>query len=163
MSAQAKNFFNPYENWAQNFNQFSKLMPNLGDMNSYKDQASRNVEAATAANQIAVEGAQAITRRAVEVMQQSAQNSMECFREACSSRSPEDAQRAQAEFCNQMVQAACNNAREIAEMASKASMEIVDICNRRLAEAAQEWSECAKAYSPQQQQQSQRQQSANKK
>ena len=161
MSAQAKNFFNPYENWAQNFNQFSKMMPNMGDMNSYKDQTSRNVEAATAANQIAIEGMQAMTRRMVEIIQQNAQNSLECFREACSSRSPEEAQRTQAEYCNQIVQTSCNNAREIAEMASKASMEIVDICNRRLAEAAQEWSQCTKAYNPQGARQ--QSQSANKK
>ncbi|MFI4983624.1 MAG: phasin family protein [Rickettsiales bacterium] len=149
MSAQARNFNNPFESWTQNMNQFSKMMPNMGDMSSYKDQASRNVEAATAANQIAVEGMQAMTRRIVEVAQQNAQNSMECFREACSSRSPEDAQRTQADFYTQMVQAACNNAREMAEMASKASMEIVDICNRRIAEAAQEFSQAGRSCSSQ--------------
>lgn len=160
MSAQARNFNNPYESWTQNLNQFSKMMPNMGDMSSYKDQASKNVEAATAANQVAVEGMQAMARRMVEVMQQNAQNSMECFREACSSTSPQDAQKAQADFCNQMIQATCSNAREMAEMASKASMEIVDICNRRLSETAQEWSQAAKGCSTQAPKQAQ---SANKK
>jgi phasin family protein len=133
-----KSFSNPFENWGDNMKQ-------AWDWGRVREQANRNMQAMASANQVAVEGMQAISRRAAETMQKNAQNGMECFRDACSSRSVEDAQRLQASFWSDFMQSCCSNAREATEVASRATMEIVDICNRSVSDNVGEWTKASRA------------------
>jgi phasin family protein len=135
---------NPFFKFFQAQGQQAPKMPDMGRM---RDQASRNVEAMTQASQVVAEGMQAISRRTAEVMQRAAQNSMECFRDACSSKSVEDAQRIQSAFVSDMMHTCSGNAREITEMASKATMELVDICNKSLSDTVCEMTSCTSQHS----------------
>ncbi len=146
-----KNPFNMFENMGQQmpfFNVFENLgqqapkMPQMPDMTRMREQAAKNLEAMATANQIAAEGMQAIARRTAEIMQRTAQNGMECFRDACSSKTVEEAQRIQSSFVSDMMHTCTGNAREVTEMASKAAMEIVDICNKSMSDTVCEFSNC---------------------
>ncbi len=135
---------NPFFKMFQGQGQQAPKMPDMGRM---REQATRSMEAMTQASQVAAEGWQAMARRTAEVMQRTAQNSMECFRDACSSKSMEDAQRIQSSFVSEMMHNCCGNAREVTEMASKAAMEIVDICNKNMSDAVCEWTNCTTQHS----------------
>jgi phasin family protein len=151
-----KNPFNMFENMGQQmpfFNVFENMgqqapkMPQMPDMGRMREQATKNMEAMTQANQIAAEGMQAIARRTAEIMQRATQNGMECFRDACSSKSVEDAQRIQSAFVSDMMHTCSGNVREVTEMASKAAMEIVDVCNKSISDTVCEFSNCTTQHS----------------
>jgi phasin family protein len=121
-------------------NYFSNLMSNFqpAEFNAFKSLSSKNMEACTAANQVVLEGMQAIARRQAEVIQQSAQRSFECFKRCASSPTPEELQRAHSELMHEVVENVSNNVREMMEMSSKAALEFFDICNKRAAEITTE-------------------------
>lgn len=127
-------FMNPFENMDfSSFNSFS-------DWNRMRDQFSKNIEAATSANQVALDCMRESARRSAEAMQKAAQHTYECMKDAASCKTPEDAQNRQADFVNSMIKSSFSNAEEMTKMASRAATEIVEICNRRMQEVAQEMS-----------------------
>lgn len=135
MAQQKQNpFMNPFEN--MDFSSFTSG----ADFNRMKDQFSRNVEAVTNANQVALDCMRESARRSAEAMQKAAQHTFECMKDAASIRTPEDAQNRQSDYMNSMIKSSFSNAKEMTEMASRAATEIVEICNRRMQEVAQEMS-----------------------
>lgn len=127
-------FMNPFENMDfSSFNSFS-------DWNRMRDQFSKNVEAVTSANQVALDCMRESARRSAEAMQKAAQHTYECMKDAASCKTPEDAQNRQADFVNSMIKSSFSNAEEMTKMASRAATEIVEICNRRMQEVVQEMS-----------------------
>ncbi len=125
-------------NW-NNWNQF----PNQWfDFNNVRNATSKNMKAFSDANQVMVEGLQAIARRTGDVLQQNAQHSMECLKETWGCKSLPEAQSRQQNLCNTLTQNCFNNAKEVTEIASKATVEVVDICNRRASEATEELANC---------------------
>lgn len=127
-------FMNPFEN--MDFSSWNSF----ADWNRMRDQFSRNIEAATTANQVALDCMRESARRSAEVMQKAAQHTYECWKDAAACRTPEDAQNRQADFMNSMIKSSFSNAKEMTEMASRAATEIVEICNRRMQEVAQDMS-----------------------
>lgn len=125
-----KSFFNPFENFAN--------MPNFMDFGNLRQQYSKNIEALTHANQVALEFSKDAARRAAEVMQKSAQQMYECSREAMSGKSLEEAQNKQANMMLEVMNDAFNHAKESADISSKAAKEILDTCNKRLSEVISE-------------------------
>jgi phasin family protein len=104
----------------------------------------KHIEAATAANQVAIECIQAVTRRQAEIVRQSLQEVAKVAREAWDPANPEKAALRQTEFAKQAFERAISNAREIAEMVAKSNREAFDIVNKRVAENLDEVREVLK-------------------
>ena len=138
---------NNWNNWNNNWNNgnwadWGKTASAWLDYNGVRRSASRNLEALTAANQVCLESWQAISRRAAEALQYNAQQAYNCAREACNSTTPQEAQNKHAHCLTSMVQNLCDNAKEATQIASKASMEVVELMNRRAEESTHEWANC---------------------
>jgi len=130
--------------WSNNWNNHNwNQLPNQWfDLNNVRNTTSKNMKAFSDASQVMLEGWQAITRRTGDVLQQNAQHSMECLKETCGYKSLPEAQNRQATLYNTLTQNYFNNAKEVTEIASKATVEVVDICNRRTSEATEELATC---------------------
>jgi phasin family protein len=126
-------------NWANwNWNSWTNMFQNPVDLNKLRNTTSKNIEAVSAANQVALESLQTISRKTAETIQQNARQSVECCREACNSKNPNEAYSRQADYFNNFLQNCFNNSKEVAEIASKAAAEVIEICNNRMNEATRE-------------------------
>jgi phasin family protein len=115
------------------------------DMNQLFTMQRRNVEAFTAANQMMMESAQAITKRQTEMIRDTVEQFLKTTKDIMTSSSPETNTARQTEYAKSMYENAISSAREISEMATKSSMEAFDMLNRRAAESVEEISSFAKA------------------
>jgi phasin family protein len=105
----------------------------------------KNLEAFTQANQLAVEGVQAVARRQVEIARQAIDEFSAIVRDlAVPSASPEDRIAKQAEFSKQAIEKGLANARELTEMVTKANTEAFNVINKRVTESFDEVREFAK-------------------
>jgi hypothetical protein len=129
-SQSKKNFFNPFENMGS--------MPNFMDFATMRQEFSKNIEAWTAANQVALDLGKESARRAVEIMQKNAQSVYDSSKEAASCKNFSDAQHQQMHMISDIMQNAFSQARESADIFSKATKEILDVCNKRVSEALNE-------------------------
>lgn len=98
----------------------------------------RNIEVFTAANRVAIEGAQAVARRHMEILQQSVAEMSEGMAALSSAGAPQERAAKQAELLRRAYERAVNNARELGEMIQRSNGEAVDILNRRFMEAMDE-------------------------
>jgi phasin family protein len=99
----------------------------------------RNIEALTQANQVALEGAQAVLRRQFEIGRQTADEVWVILRDAAQpNASAEDRIAKQAEYSKQAIERGLANAREIAELVTKASTEAFDVITKRVTESLAE-------------------------
>lgn len=118
--------------------------PNF-DMNKLFSMQRRNIEAFTAANQMMIESAQAITKRQTEMVRDTVEQFLKTSKDLMTSTSPETNTARQTEYAKSMYENAISSAREISEMATKSGMEAFDMLNRRAAESVEEISSFAKA------------------
>jgi phasin family protein len=107
-------------------------MPAL-DVESVVATQRKNIEAFTQANQLAVEGFQAIARRQVEIAKQAFEEFQSALRELTQPGSPEHA-----------LEKGVANAREIAEIVTKANSEAMAVLNKRVSETLDEVRDFAK-------------------
>lgn len=98
----------------------------------------RNVEALTQANQLAVEGMQAIARRQSEILRQTMEEASRSMRDLFEQGPPEDKLAKQTELAKVAMEKALANMRELAEMVSKSNREAFDVINRRVTESLDE-------------------------
>ncbi len=114
-------------------------MPGMPDMQAMMDAQRRNIEALSQANKLAMEGAQAIARRNMEIMQQS-MSDMASAMQAMMSADGAPAERAakQAEMVKSAYERAMGNMREIAELIQRSNGEALDVLNKRFSEAMEE-------------------------
>jgi phasin family protein len=103
----------------------------------------KNIEALTQANQLAVEGVQAVARRQVEIARQAMEEFSAMIRDLAQPVSPEDRIAKQAEFSKQALEKGLTNARELTEMVAKANTEAFNVINKRLTESLDEVREYA--------------------
>lgn len=134
MSNNPADFFKSF----QNFN-----TPSV-DMNELINIGRRNMEAASAANQALIEGAQAINKRSAEVMQNNIEKCISASRDVLGSKTPETNAAKQSEVSKEIFETCVSSTREISEMASKSAFEAFDVINKRCAEAMEETSNIAK-------------------
>jgi phasin family protein len=114
-------------------------MPALPDVESFAAAQRRNFEALSAANRIALEGAQAVARRHMEILQQSMSELTEAVRNASATTgTPQEKATSQAEMMKATYGRAVSNMQEIAELIQKSNGEAVSLLNRRFAEAMDE-------------------------
>ncbi len=98
----------------------------------------RNLEALTAANQLAVQGFQAVTKRQAEILKQTLEQTSQAMREVMAAGSPEDKAARQTELAKEAFERAIANMRELAEMVSKAQTEANEVITKRVTESLDE-------------------------
>lgn len=113
-------------------------LPAMPDMQALSDSTRRNVEALTAANRVALEGAQAFTRRHMEIMQQAMSEMSEGITALSSADAPQAKAAKQAELVKQGYQRAVTNMQELSELIQRSNAEALNLLNRRFAEAMDE-------------------------
>jgi len=105
----------------------------------------KNIEALTQANQLAVEGAQALMRRQVEITRQAMEDFSAMFRDFVQPNgSPEDRFAKQAEYSKHAIEKSLSNAKELTELVTKANTEAFNVINKRVTESLDEVRDFAK-------------------
>jgi phasin family protein len=113
-------------------------MPGLPDATALMEAHKRNIEVMSAANRIALEGAQAVAKRHMEIMQQTMAELSETLRGLTSTESPQDKAAKQTELLKQAYERAVANTKELADMIQHANGEALALLNKRFVEAMEE-------------------------
>ena len=108
------------------------------DTEALLDSQRKNIEAVSAANRIAFEGAQALTQRQVELMRQLMEGSAAVVQQLTAAGKPEDKLAEQADLLKQTYAQSVANIRELTEMGAKSNGEAVEVLNRRVTEGLEE-------------------------
>lgn len=98
----------------------------------------RNIEAVTAANQLAVEGVQAVLRRQAEILRLTVEETSSLVSEILAAGSPEEKVSKQAELVKGAFEKALAHLKELSEMVAKSNGEAADILNKRVSEGLDE-------------------------
>ncbi len=99
----------------------------------------KNLEALKQANQLAVEGLQAVAKRQAEILRQTMEEAGNAVREMMAVGSPEEKVARQTEITKDAFQTAIANMRELAEMVVKSNTSAFDVMNQRVAESLDEF------------------------
>lgn len=123
--------------------EFTKLfqgmkMPGMEGMEPFLMAQRRNMEVLSAANKVALEGAQAVAKRHMEIMQQTMAEMTESMRQMTSPESPQARAARQAELLKTNYERAVAHIRELADLIQKSNGEAVEMLNKRFAEALDE-------------------------
>ncbi|PIR37119.1 MAG: phasin [Alphaproteobacteria bacterium CG11_big_fil_rev_8_21_14_0_20_39_49] len=108
------------------------------DWDSVVNAGRQNAKAWSDAAKAASEGIQAIARRQAEVAQKSVEEFSKFFKDASSTKSPEEGIAKQVEFTKCSLESAIKNCNEISEIASKSNKEASDIISKRISNALSE-------------------------
>jgi phasin family protein len=104
----------------------------------------RNIEALSQANQLAVEGMQAVAKRQIEVARQAIEDVSTLLRDLAQPASAEDRIAKNTEYAKQMLEKSINHGREITLLATKAGSEAADVLRKRASEGLDEFRDLAK-------------------
>jgi phasin family protein len=113
-------------------------LPFMPDMQALVAAQRRNIEALIAANKVALEGAQAVARRNLEIMQQTMVELAESTQAMASPEAPQAKAAKQAEMVKKTYEQAVTNMKELGEMIQHTNAEAVEVLNKRFAEAMDE-------------------------
>ncbi len=117
----------------------SMKMPSMPDFQAFAEAQKRNLDALTTANKLAMEGAQAVAKRNMEIMQQAMGEMSQAVQKLASADgTAQDKAAHQAEMLKSSYERAVANMQEIAELIQKANGEAVGVLNRRFSEALEE-------------------------
>jgi len=118
---------------------FSEMkLPAMPDMEAFLAANRRNIETFTAANRVAMEGAQAVARRNVEIMQQSITELTEAMKSLATADGPQAKAAKQAEMLKQAYERAVANMQELRDLIQQSNADALALINRRFAEAMDE-------------------------
>jgi phasin family protein len=124
------------------FADVSKLMSEFKlpgvDVESVLASQQKNIQALTAANQLAIEGFQAVVRRQSEIVRQTMEQTSSMMTELMAAGSPEDKVAKQADLVKLAFEKALSNARELAELVAKSNSEAAEVINKRVSESLEE-------------------------
>jgi phasin family protein len=105
----------------------------------------KNIEALTQANQLAVEGVQAVFRRQAEIARQAIDEFSAVVKDFVQPNgSPEDRLAKQAEYSKLALEKGISNARELTELVTKANTEAFNVLSKRVTETLDEVRDYAK-------------------
>jgi phasin family protein len=113
-------------------------MPALPNMDAFVAANRKNMETLSAANRIALEGAQAVARRHMEIMQQSMTEMTEAMKALSSLEAPQAKAAKQAEMLKSAYEHAVANMKELSDLIQHANGEALSLINKRFAEAMDE-------------------------
>jgi phasin family protein len=122
---------------------FSKLfgdmkVPPMPDMEAVLSAHKRNLEALSEANRVALEGAQAVARRHMEIMQSTMSGLTATLKELSVSESPATRAAKQTDLLKQAYENAVSNTRELGDLIQKSNSEAMSKLNDRFSEAMTE-------------------------
>ncbi len=122
---------------------FTKLfadmkLPNMPDMDAFLSAHRRNMETLSAANRVALEGAQAVARRHMEIMQQTMSELTETMKALASSDAPQAKAAKQAELLKKGYERAVANMKELSDLIQRSNGEALGLLNKRFTEAMDE-------------------------
>ena len=125
------------------FSEFTKLfanmkMPAAPNMDAFMAASRRNMETIAAANRVAVEGAQAVAKRHMEIMQQGMTEMTEAVRSMALPEDPQAKAAKQAELLKQAYEHSVANMKELGDLIQRSNAEAVGLLNTRFAEAMEE-------------------------
>lgn len=112
--------------------------PAMPDMDMFLSAHRRNMETLSAANRVALEGAQTVAKRHMEIVQQTMQEMSETIRDLSSPESPQARAAKQAEAVKQAYERAVAHMKELADLIQRSNGEAVGMLNQRFAEAMDE-------------------------
>jgi phasin family protein len=113
-------------------------MPGMPDMEALAAAQRRNMEALSAANKVALEGAQAVARRHMEILQSSVSELTQAMATLGGpDTAPAKAAR-QTELLKSAYEKAVANMKEVADLIQKTNSEAVSVLNQRFTEAMDE-------------------------
>jgi len=113
-------------------------LPAMPDMEAFVSASRRNMETLTAANRVALEGAQAVARRHMEIVQQSMTEMTEAMHALAATDAPQAKAAKQAELLKQAYQHAVAHMKELSDLIQQSNSEALALLNRRFAEAMDE-------------------------
>ena len=116
-------------------------MPAMGgmpDMDSFLALHRKNLEVLTAANKVALEGAQTVARRHMEIMQQTMHEVSETMREMTTSGSPQSKAAKQTEMMKASYERAVSHVKELADLMQRSNGEALNMLHARFTEAMDE-------------------------
>jgi phasin family protein len=125
------------------FDEFAKMfstmkMPAVPDAETLMAAHKRNIEALTQANRIAMEGAQAVARRHMEIVQQTIGEMSDTMRALATTQAPQDKASKQAELLRRAYERTVEHTREMAELIRTSNSEALSLLNQRVVEAMEE-------------------------
>ena len=113
-------------------------LPPLPDSEALLGAHRRNLEAMSAANRIALEGAQAVAKRHMEIMQQTMAEVSDQIRALSSTETPSAKAARQADLLKQAYERAVANGKELSDLIQRANAEAIGTLNHRFTEAMDE-------------------------
>jgi len=125
-----------YADYNRYFGDFSKLWQNgkAFDVEGFVASQRKNVEALTAANQLAFEGVQALVRRQAEIVRENVEELTKITRELTAAGSPEDKLVKQTQMAKDAFENALGHVRELTGLVQKSSSQAVDVLSKRVAD-----------------------------
>jgi phasin family protein len=125
------------------FGDFTKLFadlkfPAMPDMDAFVAASKRNMETLAAANRVALEGAQAVARRHMEIVQQNMTELTEAVRSLSTAEAPQAKAAKQAELMKLGYERAVANIKEISDLIQQSNSEALKLLNQRFTEAMDE-------------------------
>ncbi len=123
--------------------EFSKMfadmkMPGMPGMEGFLAAHRRNMEVLSAANRVALEGAQAVAKRHMEIVQQTMQEMTETVRDLSNPGSPQERAAKQTELIKVAYERAVAHMRELADLIQRSNGEALGMLNHRFTEALDE-------------------------
>ena len=112
--------------------------PALPDMSAFLAANRKNLETLAAANRVALEGAQAVARRHMEMMQSSMAELTEAMQALGSADAPQAKAARQAELLKHAYQHAVAHMKELSDLIQQSNAEALALLNKRFAEAMDE-------------------------
>ncbi len=124
-------------------NEFTRMFaemkfPAVPDMQDMLAAQRRNMEALSTANRVALEGAQAVARRHMEIMQQTMAELSETVQSFSSAERPKTKAAKQAELLKRGYEHAVANMQELSELIQRSNAEAIGVLHRRFSEAMDE-------------------------
>lgn len=103
----------------------------------------KNIEAITQANQLAIEGVQAVARRQAEITREALDEAPELFRELSQPGAPQEKFAKNAEIAKTSFEKGLSSARELTELFAKANTEAFNVITKRMTESFSEMRDIA--------------------
>lgn len=113
-------------------------LPSMPDVETLLGAYRRNLEVFSAANRVALEGAQAVARRNMEIMQQTMAELSENMRAITAADSPQAKAAQQAELLKRAYERAVANTKELSDLIQRANNEALGLLSGRVVEAMDE-------------------------
>jgi phasin family protein len=125
-----------YADYSRFVGDFGKFFQNgkapFFDVESLMAAQRKNIEALTAANQVAFEGVQAVVRRQAEMVRESVEDLSKITRELTAASSPEDRLVRQTELAKEAFESAIDRVRELSGLIQKSSTEAATVLSKRV-------------------------------